>query len=158
MVKKLVIGGLFALGLVGVNNAIPEYDAGVNSIVVSYDLVYSTDEWEAEVKDEYPNALLIFGHGETDPKTGEWYIYPSWGSPMPVELFVSFMRAYHPDRHIVLVVCNPDSLPLAGVEDVSYATENVWVLPDEVVPEKWQNVRDSRDNAAVGSIEEFEEL
>jgi len=123
--------------------------------VLSYDIADAQRYWDDEIEAEYPNALLVIAHGNTDPGTGEWYAYPTDSDPLPVREVVLNVRKTYPERHIVLLVCNPDGLILDGVNNVSYARESVWIWPDRVVQ---YNIRDLIDPDGVGSFDEFTHL
>lgn len=133
---------------------LPDRDYTVDSTTLSFDLILGAERWEREVQKRYPDALVVMVHGRTDEQSGQWYAYPSVGQAAPVRELVASLRVYYPDRRIVLVVCNPDGKRLTGVDDVSYARENVWVIPDD---QTGFTVRDLIDPEAVGSIWEFQE-
>lgn len=129
--------------------------SGINiqSAAISFDIEAGQTEWVREVAKRYPDAFVLLGHGLTDPVTGEWTIYPTIGDPVPVREAVEAVHALYPGRRVVLVVCNPDGKVLDGVEDVSYALHNVWVMPDD----NDLHFRDIIKPAVVGSIWEFRE-
>lgn len=130
----------------------PKPAPGVHSTVLSFDLMPFAKLWEAEVREQHPNAAIIMAHGQVHDN-GKWYLYPSVGDPLPVREAVLTLRAYYPDRRIVLVVCNPGGLRLPGLPRVSYALDNVWAVPD---PEtEGITIRDMLDPDVVGSIDEF---
>ena len=119
------------------------------------DLVEGANEWVPDVAPKYPNALIVAVHGGVDPLSGKWYAYPTLSQPLPVAVLVKLYRLDYPNRHIVLICCNPGHKVLHGVHNVSYALDDVWVHPDVAVGLGVKWYRDSTDPQDYGDISEF---
>jgi len=116
------------------------------------DLMPWVDEWQAEIAYRYEEFFLIMVHGET--LYGEWHVFPDRGGPVPVTALIARFRQRGVEGQIVLVVCNPGGHRL-NVPDVSYATRNVWVVPDRYVNDLfWSMFRDLPEDG-IGTIHEF---
>ena len=117
----------------------------------SPDMRYGADEWAIEVLAHrgINDFVLAMCHGYEI--NGEWWVAPAARFPTTTAEFVASVRRRYPDKHVVLIVCNPGGVEFE-VPDVSYATENVWVIPDA-----WAgDLRDFAEPEAIGKIEEFE--
>jgi hypothetical protein len=107
----------------------------------------SINQWKIEVARRFPNAMILFCHGNT--YDGQWCCFPEEGPVVPVRAMVQHLLAQNPDRVIVCIVCNPDGLKL-GIPGVYHAKESVWIIPD-----KNFKGRTERSSADVGNIFEF---
>lgn len=129
---------------------------GPSSVHVSRDVVYAPDVafhagfWREEINKVYPDAVVVFAHG-TD-FGDRWYVWIDEGSVAPVEQVVIRLRRTYPTSRIVLIVCNPGGYTL-DAPGVSYAKDNVWVSPDQVVGSL--NILRDRMHDYVGSFDEF---
>jgi len=123
-------------------------------LVGSADIADWINEWSTEVRHRYANAVIVFAHGIS--RNGVWYSEPSIGEPITVEKLVQNVRAIHPSRRIVLVMCNPGKHKFSA-PGVSYAMSNVWVAPDRIVSDFAKFVRALNEPDFVGSIHEFQE-
>ena len=120
---------------------------GADATTLSFDLFPATRKWMPQIREQYPNALVVAVHGETDPVSGDWMAYPSLAPPVPVSMLVDRLRLNYPDRMIVLLTCNPDGKTL-DKKNVVYAKDNVWSIPDCVSG-------DDPSDPTVGSLDEF---
>jgi len=147
----------FVLGLTSCAYMTPTHrllNSGVATEVLCPDLVDGAQMWRRDVAKEYPNALIIAVHGGVDPKTGEWYAYPTLGDPLPVDVLVKLNQLYYPGRHIVLICCNPEHIPLTDVHNVTYAPADIWVWPDDAVG-PLAVLRDFSKPSYVGRMNQF---
>jgi len=123
---------------------------------MSVDLADMMRLWVREVGTRYDDAFIVMVHGST--VKGEWWASPSLSSKVPMQVLVDRLRRrIGPDRRIVLVSCNKGGHALIG-ENVSYATNVVWAVPDSglFTPIR-PHVRDELWPDIVGSISEFVE-
>jgi len=107
--------------------------------------------WQQEVEKRYDDAVMLIVHGNT--RNGEWYAYPDFESPIPMECAVERLKKRFPGRRIVLVACNPDGLTF-DIPGVTYAKENVYFWPDHNVLTDL-DAKYPEDGGGIGSIWEF---
>lgn len=118
----------------------------------SADIADWSNEWSAEIRRKYPNAVIVFSHGEN--VGGLWMTIPTIGNPISVALMVQQVRDIHPMRRIVLLICNPGRAKLSA-PGVTYAPDSVWVIPDSRVPEFPRFLRQMHSPGFVGSVDQF---
>ena len=101
--------------------------------------------WSSAAGRRIPNALIVVCHGSE--RGGVWTAKPDAPlQPLPVAELAGILHAEHPDRPIVLLICNPAGEPLS-VPGVFYARSIVWQVPDCFPHE--------RRDGGTGSIQEF---
>jgi len=124
----------------------PEYvfDAGLAR--------YTTD-WQREVSRRYDDFVMVSGHGTA--LAGKWFIVTDAWVWIDVQEWADLLHAVHPEARIVITSCNPGRIPLT-TPNVTYATDNVWAVPDAFVSKKMNKERDAPDDN-IGSIFEFTE-
>lgn len=134
----------------------PAEGTQLRTLILSSDGFHlATDHWEAEVRSEYDDAIVVFTHGNTGPD-GRWWAYNDAGM-QPMERLVRRIRNNNPDRQIVLIACNPDGhrLDAAGV---TYARVNVWIWPDRSLRPAVDRLREQRElliGDTAGDLDEF---
>lgn len=121
---------------------------GITEVVFSDDMIPFTRFWTVEVQRRHPNAVVVFSHGLD--VNGAWWC-EGYDGPEPVAEMLEGVQARHPDRHVVLVVCNPLGVRLDAT-GISYAGADIWLVPDRVL-----STRSLEAPAVVGNIFEFYE-
>jgi len=123
-------------------------------LVGSADIADWINEWSTEVRQRYANAVIVFAHGVD--RGGMWFSEPSIGNPISVEKLIDNIREIHPTRRIVLVMCNPGKHKISA-PGVTYARNNVWVVPDRVIGDFSKFMRAMTEPDFLGGIYEFTE-
>lgn len=105
--------------------------------------------WYRETARRYPEPVVFIG-GHGGDRGGEWVVVAEHTDPaeyLAVSRVVAEVRAEHPTTRIVLLVCNPGRYELAGHAGITYARDNLWMLPDrsllirnQVTPEYFGNI------------------
>lgn len=125
-------------------------------IVGSEDLGAFTGEWMDEVGRRYSDALVVFVHGDSDPRD-QWYYRSRFDEDGgKVEDMLRALRLSNPNRRIVLVCCNPGGYNVT-IPGVTYAASNVWLVPNSFQSAGKNFVRDALAGPATGDIFEFVE-
>lgn len=114
------------------------------------------DAWRSEAAARYPanEFAFVFVHGLT--KSGQWYAFPDYCNPLPVETLLQLLRL-RPSfwgRRIVLICCNGGGHKLS-LPRVSYGQEVMWIFPDSSLSAN--SHRDSWEPEVIGDIDEFTE-
>jgi len=133
----------------------PNYFADVSIMPACADLLEASGQWVVEIQTRYPQALVVFVHGNVDPGSGEWFAYPDIGAPISMYDLVDNLRVKIGPRRIILLACNPGRLPF-DAPGVSYALNDVWITPDSFASVVGQ-LRDVYEPDVIGSIAEFTE-
>jgi hypothetical protein len=123
-------------------------------ICYNADVAWGQDYWLREASSQYAEFILVMGHGDT--YNGEWMMKPDHSAPVPVRTMIDSVRSEYPGVRIVLIVCNPGGHTLDD-PGVTYATDNVWVLPDRFIDLGTNLYRDTKIGDGTGNIYEFVE-
>jgi hypothetical protein len=84
------------------------------------------DQWYWEASHRFKNPYIFVCHGNSI--SNDWYCFPDYGQPMNMDSVANMLKAEHPNRPIVLCVCNPQASKL-HVTGVYYSREDVWTPP-----------------------------
>jgi hypothetical protein len=157
-VKKLASILLAVIVLIGCTSytPLPSIDnSPVRQVIIclNADIAFGQELWVREASSRYERFLLLMVHGET--LNDEWYAFPDYGPPVPVEQVIERLRKHYRRTRIVAIVCNPNGHVLDS-PGVTYADQNVWVEPDRFVGQVYNLLRDHPQNG-IGNIYEFEE-
>ena len=95
--------------------------------------------WQTDIARRFPNSVIILCHGGHVIR-GEWIIQtnPGGGYGDTCELVGDVLRkerAEYPEKTIVLLACNTDSIVLHGFPNVYYSLAETWCLPDRAIGE-----------------------
>lgn len=95
---------------------------------------FEKPEWiTEETAKRFPKAHVFINHGYV--LFGKWATTNKAGFPVPVQYLADELVHRHPDRPIVLWICNHRGDLLYG-DNVYYFTRPVWGMPDDKVKEK----------------------
>lgn len=122
----------------------------------------ATKQWVAQAIRRFGagHVVLIHTHGGMDKITGLWIagaLDPKSSlhiPPIQIEWLVYLARRDFPDRVIVITACNPGHVPCYD-PGVYYATQNVWIVPDQNMNPVFNVLRHMRYPSVIGDIDKF---
>ena len=166
--SRLIIGTVFILTILGVSgcNVIslqtkPDFKSEFvyTNNYISWMPGFSEDiyqSWRKESTKRFKKTpFFFFAHGGY--RNNEWVVFGPWDMEpkIEVEYIAEQLRNNHPNRDIIIVVCNGLGMELKNNPRVFYAKDAVWIWPDSYLNKISRVFRDLNEPNVVGDINEF---
>jgi hypothetical protein len=120
----VVLAGCVPLSPLATDNA-----PRVDSEVWAYNISYGRAAWIDEARTRFKDPFVFVAHGAN--LDGVWTVFPDEPRRRrPVETLAWDLHLAHPNRDVVLIVCNKDAAKLK-VPRVWYATQVVRARPHD---------------------------
>jgi hypothetical protein len=115
----------------------PPPDApAVNVISLSENIKWGNNAWAQELRDTYPNAIIVSVHGYS--RGNEWWLKPDdQYVPLHADSVATILKVLYPNRPVIFVSCNEDARTL-HVRGCYYAKKIVASHPALSMP-GWAN-------------------